>query len=169
MPRLFFALWPDDAARESLAAHGLRLAAQLEGRPVPPEKIHLTLAFLGDVAGREDRARAIATAIRSRRFEIRIDRVGTFRGAKVAWAGVTRPAVALIDLQAALESALRAAGFELEARAFRPHLTLVRRISRTQAMTPIDPIAWMAREFSLVRSDTGTGRYERRGEWNLGI
>ena len=168
MPRLFFALWPDDAARDRLAMHAVRLATQLAGKPVPPEKIHLTLTFLGEVA-EEDRAQGVAAAIRSATFEACFDRVGTFRGAKVAWAGSSRPAAAMIELQSALESSLRAAGFDLEERPFRPHMTLVRRISRTLAPEPIEPIAWTAREFSLVRSDTSTGRYERMDDWKLGI
>ena len=169
MPRLFFALWPDEAARDRLATLAGRLAAQLAGKPVPAEKIHLTLAFLGEVGGGDARARDAATAIRSRAFEARFDQVGSFRGAKVAWAGAGRPADALLELQSTLESSLRAAGFDLEERPFRPHMTLVRRISRTLAPGRIEPIAWTAREFSLVRSDTSTGRYERVDDWNLGI
>ena len=169
MPRLFFALWPDEAARDRLAAQALTLAAELEGKPVPPQKIHLTLAFLGEVAGREQKARGAATAIRSPVFEVRFDRIGTFRRAQVAWAGAATPAERLLELQSALERSLRAAGFDLEDRPFRPHMTLVRRISRTRAMGRIEPIAWTARQFSLVRSDTSTGRYERVEDWNLGI
>ena len=44
--RLFFALWPPAETAAALA----RWAKGLEGRAIPAEKIHLTLAFLGGVA-----------------------------------------------------------------------------------------------------------------------
>ena len=43
LPRLFYALWPDAAARAALAAW----QASLGGAPTRPDKLHLTLAFLG--------------------------------------------------------------------------------------------------------------------------
>ncbi len=47
--RVFFALWPDAAQREALA-HAIRKAVKsCGGRPVPPESLHVTLAFLGSV------------------------------------------------------------------------------------------------------------------------
>ena len=56
--RLFFALWPDATARESL----VRLQHELGdcGRPVPTENLHLTLRFLGDTG--EERAAAVTAA-----------------------------------------------------------------------------------------------------------
>ena len=57
MARLFFALWPDEPARGRLAPLAAEVAAQASGKPVPIAKLHLTLAFLGEVdAARIDRA-----------------------------------------------------------------------------------------------------------------
>ena len=49
MARLFFALWPDASARDALAKLALDVTAVTQGRAVPAAKIHLTLAFLGEV------------------------------------------------------------------------------------------------------------------------
>ena len=45
--RLFYALWPGDAYRAALAAAVAAALDQVEGRPVPPGNLHVTLAFLG--------------------------------------------------------------------------------------------------------------------------
>jgi RNA 2',3'-cyclic 3'-phosphodiesterase len=50
--RLFFALWPDQAMREALAAatdDALRAVRAVHGLPVPIANLHVTLAFLGSV------------------------------------------------------------------------------------------------------------------------
>ena len=168
MARLFFALWPGEDQTGALGALALRLAAETDGRPVPVEKIHMTLAFLGAVAD-EARPAALAAAsnLRATAFELVLDHAGAFRRAGVAWAGTSSPPAELLRLQARLAGRLRVAGFELEDRAFAPHVTLARRTVRAIARRPIEPVAWTARRFTLVRSETGTGRYVIEKEWAL--
>ncbi len=48
MPRLFYALWPDDAARAQLAQAAAALNVH-DGQRVRDENLHLTLVFLGAV------------------------------------------------------------------------------------------------------------------------
>ena len=167
--RLFFALWPGDEVRARIARLGEWVAARAGGRAVPPAKLHLTLCFLGDVA--DDRVRAALTAAGSVRrgpFGIAIDTIGSFRDARVAWAGPSRIPPGLAELQSSLESRLRAAGFELEPREFAAHATLARRIARTLPLEAVTPIAWDVREFVLVRSEAGRGSYTVMERWNLG-
>ena len=169
MARLFFALWPDEDAALALAELSKSLATRAEGRPVPPEKIHLTLAFLGEVAPvRAEAARRAAATARWRAFELVLDQVGSFRSAKVAWAGCAHAPAGLATLQGGLAEALRARDFVLEERPFAPHLTLVRKAAKAMTRAPIAPIVWKAREFTLVRSETGTGRYVVTDTWPLG-
>jgi len=167
--RLFLAVWPDAASAAALAALSGRLAAEAGGKPMPEAKIHLTLAFLGsiDEAARRD-AIAAAKGIRAARFELVVDQVGSFRGARVAWAGLSRPPRQLLALQSALEAALRARGLALEERPFVPHITLVRNATRSIPRAPIDPVAWPVDAFTLVRSEAGTGRYVVEERWGLG-
>ena len=49
--RLFFALWPDELVRANLARQRIDLARTSGGRPTRPATLHVTLVYLGDVAG----------------------------------------------------------------------------------------------------------------------
>jgi RNA 2',3'-cyclic 3'-phosphodiesterase len=168
MARLFFACWPAEDAALALARMAQGLAPLLEGRAVPDGKIHLTLAFLGEIAPeRGDLALEAAATIRGRAFSMVLDRLGAFRDAGVAWAGASMPDPALLALQGSLEAALRARGFALEGRPFKPHVTLVRRVQRALREASIEPVRWRATDFALVRSDRGTGRYETLERWVL--
>jgi 2'-5' RNA ligase len=166
MPRLFFGIWPDDNAAEELAAQAAHLARKLGGKAVPREKIHLTLAFLGKVA--DDRvAEAMLVRARMPAIPLSTDFVGSFRGARVAWAGIEPAPEPLETLYHLLSAELAERGFALEDRRFVPHLTLVRKIERLQPRSPIEPIRWTARAVQLMRSELGTGRYARLGGWRL--
>jgi len=168
VPRLFFALWPDDSARAALAPLAKRVAGEGGGRPVPAPNLHLTLAFLGEVApDRVEAAKSAASGIRGERFELVLDRVGAFRRAGVGWAGPAQAPRALLDLQSALDSALRAAGFKLEDRPFAPHLTLARKLGRPVAAASIEPVAWLVGRFALVESARDERAYRDVATWKL--
>ena len=166
MARLFFALWPDAPAAEELGRLASALALRTAGRPVPRAKIHLTLAFLGEVAA-ERVARAASVRIAARAFAMRLDCVGAFRGARVAWAGCAEPPAGLVELQSALARGLEALDFAFEERAFTPHVTLVRRITAAVPVEGIAPVAWQAREFTLMLTEAGTGGYSALQRWAL--
>jgi 2'-5' RNA ligase len=168
--RLFFAVWPEAASAQRLAALGVRLGEESGGKAVPVERIHLTLAFLGALDA-EARTRAVkcALAIRAAPFEIAIDRAGSFRRARVAWAGTSIPPAALLDLQRELADRLKDAGIWLEDRPFAPHATLVRKTKRALPESRTETIRWAVEAFTLVRSETGTGRYVVEERWGLGV
>jgi RNA 2',3'-cyclic 3'-phosphodiesterase len=167
--RLFFALWPDAPAAAALDELARALAPALDGKPVPAAKIHLTLAFLGEVAeARVPDVVAAADGVRGGEFATALDHVGSYRRAKVAWAGSDAAPPALASLQGALAEALRVRGFALEEREFNPHVTVVRRIARALPRTMLPrAIGWRAEAFCLVRSETGTGRYTTMASWDL--
>jgi 2'-5' RNA ligase len=168
MSQLFLALWPDEAARQALAALSREVALVADGKPVPGEKIHLTLAFLGEVAAdREPDVKRAAQDTRAEAFALELDRVGSFRRARVAWAGASTAPQPLLDLQTALAAKLAEQGFELEEREFAPHLTLARKIARPVPAASIPAIAMQARALALVRSESGTGRYTTLESWPL--
>jgi len=167
--RLFFALWPTEGARTKLAALAALAARDTQGRPVPAEKLHVTLAFLGEVAPeRIDSARDAASRVSGNGFRLAFDRVGSFRDARVAWAGCARTPPALADLQRGLAGELERAGFAPEERRYTPHITLARRTRRELAPGPVDAIAWTVRQYALVRTDFGKGTYTVLKEWRLG-
>lgn len=168
MARLFFALWPDAPAREALATVAARVAARLEGRPVPAANLHLTLAFLGEVdAARVDALEQAAGGIAAHAFTVSLDRLGGFRRAGVAWAGCRQCPESLARLQADLDARIREAGFAPDPRPFAPHLTLARRVRGTAGVADMEPVRWLANAFALVESARDRGGYRTLAEWPL--
>ncbi|HET7732169.1 MAG TPA: RNA 2',3'-cyclic phosphodiesterase [Usitatibacter sp.] len=168
MARLFFALRPPEPAAAELARLAQALSAEVGGKPVPQAKIHMTLAFLGDVDPlRIEDAQRVAGAVPRRGFRVVLDRLGAFRSARVAWAGCREAAAELASLQRALAGRLRDAGFELEDRAFTPHLTLVRKIARPVRGKAMAAVEWDAQALLLMLSEKGTGRYSTLASWPL--
>ena len=166
--RLFFALWPDDALRRRLERVASELAARAGGKAVPAAKVHMTLAFLGEVpVDRFSAAVDAASRVKGEPFELALDEVAAFRSAHVAWVGCATGHPGLTALQSDLAAELRREGFELESRPFAAHVTLARRITRPVAREEVEPIAWRVREFALVASDTGRGTYEVGRRWEL--
>jgi 2'-5' RNA ligase len=167
--RLFFALWPDANAASKLAGAARELAILIGGKPVPQAKIHLTLAFLGDVdAERLGPALACAEGLDHAAFEVVLDRWGIFRGPRVAWAGCRKTPPALARLQADLAERLGKAGFVLEEREYTPHVTLVRKVTGPVGRRDVEAVSWTAREVALVRSELGKGGYSTLSRWKLG-
>lgn len=165
--RLFFAIWPDRAARAALAGLAGQIVQVAGGRATPAENIHLTLEFLGEVEPeRVALLQRIAAQVHARRFGISLDRVGSFRRARVGWAGSEKPTRQLVALQAELNARLRENGFALEEREYSPHATLARKIERPLPRARIDAIEWPVEEFALVAS--AAGRYTTLASWPLG-
>jgi len=167
MGRHFFAIWPEAGAARELARVGEALAGLAGGKPMPLEKIHITLAYLGSI-DEEKLGTAAAAASRMKGSPIRlsIDTVGSFQRAKVGWAAPSQANPALTRLQSDLAAALSDRGFELEERDFNPHATLVRKVVRPIPRAPTAPVEWRSNAFTLVES-TGDGRYEVRESWEL--
>lgn len=156
MARVFFALWPSPEAARQLAAVAASFAAAAGGRATRLESLHLTLAFLGDVAvDRLPELERAAREVRGEAFPLTLDRLAIWRHNRVFWAGCSVPPPALADLSAGLAAALRAAGFAVAdgGRTFTPHVTLARRIVALDAAWPeCAPVSWSNRRFALVRS-----------------
>jgi 2'-5' RNA ligase len=168
MARHFFAAWPDPAAAEALAALARQAVETCGGRPVPVGKLHLTLAFLGEVEPARIPALASCVPVRAAAFRFDLDRLGCFRRAGVAWAGSSAPARELLRMQEKLTGRLAGAGFAVEDREYTPHVTLARRIERALPAAAVPPIAWNVNALTLVRSEPGTGRYTIVERWPLG-
>jgi RNA 2',3'-cyclic 3'-phosphodiesterase len=170
MARLFFALWPDVDALRQLEALSHDVALVAEGTATPADKIHLTLAFLGEVPAERQAAVELAgSQTQGPAFKWTLDRVGSFRRARVAWAGTSEPPAALLELQSSLAQRLAEGGFALEERPFAPHLTLARKIAKPLPAAAIPPIRIASTSLALVVSDAGTGRYTTVKSWPLGV
>jgi RNA 2',3'-cyclic 3'-phosphodiesterase len=127
--RLFIAInLPDEVRTQLKELQRLLRPLASTAKWVPPESIHITLKFLGEVP--EKRVEQIDTALASlawKPFTISVHSVGFFPGARsprVLWAGMEAPTMQ--GLTEALDTRLEPLGFEREKRAFRPHITLAR-------------------------------------------
>jgi 2'-5' RNA ligase len=167
--RLFFAFWPDAAVRDALAALAADAQTACGGRMTAPEKIHLTLFFVGDIervriAALEAAAESLCTAP----FDLVLDRLGRWHNG-IVWAGTSKCPPALAALAADLHGALGRAGVHGEERRYVPHITLVRNAARAPAAAAIPPCAWRVREFVLVESAPAARgvRYDVRARWPL--
>lgn len=123
MPRLFVALSLPEIVADALT----QLQSGVDGaRWRPEENFHLTLAFIGetDRHGFAQAFDALAT-IEAPAFALTLNGAGFFgdRKPRALWAGV-EPNDALDHLHAKVETSLRRAGFALERRKFKPHVTL---------------------------------------------
>ena len=158
--RLFAAILPDDATVAALrnAARELR-ADCLRGNFVPPENYHVTLAFIGETAEAEKAAEAVR-AVEAAPFTLTLAKVGKFSRTRgdIYWYGV-RVSAALEALYAEAQTELTARGFELEKRAFRPHVTLARDVVRKSNKEIQAPeICFKVSAIALMPSDRIDGR-----------
>ncbi|MCX7643737.1 MAG: RNA 2',3'-cyclic phosphodiesterase [Rhodobacteraceae bacterium] len=151
-------------------------------RRLPPENLHLTLAFLGEIPEPvAEEAHLSFAAIRAEPFALELRGLGLFGGGKprLAYAGVA-PEPRLDRLQAKVEAAARRAGAPVEARRFVPHVTLARfrpgevEPARLEhAILAVGNFAagpFPVESFALFRSRLGRGgsHYEELARYPLG-
>jgi 2'-5' RNA ligase len=146
---------------------------QLIGRPLAPERFHITLHHLGDHAGvRRDivaMASQAAESMTTSSFEVTFDRAASFHN------GGNNPFVlqggdgleALKVFQRDLGLAMARAGLgKLVDRSFTPHVTMLydRRLVAEQALSPI---RWTVGGFTLVHSLLGRTEHIPLARWTL--
>jgi 2'-5' RNA ligase len=119
------------ALLDTLRARSARLAPRARLAWVAPDRLHFTLAFIGDTP--ESHVPAIVSALQPPwpvpAFEMELAGCGTFpeRGRpRVLWAGVTDGRDRLVSVAGEVRSRLTAIGVTPEARPFAPHMTLAR-------------------------------------------
>src|SRR4029079_13782090 len=83
------------------------------------------------------------------------DTLGAWRASGVAWVAPSVLPAALATLHARLHAALIEAGFALENRPFRPHVTLARRCVQPHPRQQSAPIHWSVRKMCLIRCGDG--------------
>ena len=133
--RVFVALTlPEDTVCD-LEAVQARLP---RGRPVPPENLHLTLAFLGDQPVEVIEAvHEGLSDLRASPFTIDLSQPALFGGARGQALGLEADGGAhLHELHDRVRSRVRGAGAQIERRRFRPHVTLAR-LSGRESPAPL--------------------------------
>ncbi|CAA9249666.1 MAG: 2'-5' RNA ligase [uncultured Chloroflexi bacterium] len=169
--RLFIALPLPEEVRANLAAAQAGVSRlRLPLRFARAEGLHLTLAFLGETV--EERLPALRSLIDeaaapSPAILLTVRGLGVFpnpRRPRVLWAGLEGDLSQLVALYDRLGGSLAAAGFPVEDRPFRPHVTLgrvsgewtpetLRLLHAKLAETPEPFGAWRAETLDLMLSE----------------
>src|ERR1700722_3580276 len=154
----FFAVAPDaDAAvRIYQSACILKRARKFEGTLTRPERLHVTLFFLGSSRQRVVRmAFEAAAEIRTKPFVVSFDRPASFRGRPGNHALVLLGDSGLrflMSFRQMLGAAMARNGLRQCANGpFTPHVTLLYDSHNVEEQ-PIEPISWTVREFRLIHS-----------------
>jgi 2'-5' RNA ligase len=151
--RAFFALWPPVATAAALAAWAGQAQKRTGGNLTRSESIHLTLAFLGEVA--DDRVADAITAankVRGAPHALPIEQAKVWAHNSIVWVGPERTPPDLDLLARALRTELGKEGFVIETRPFAAHVSLIRKARRAGRLPPLPQLDWPVRDFTLVRS-----------------
>jgi 2'-5' RNA ligase len=191
--RLFVAAYPSAEAIDDLSSLVGRLAV---GRPpapgrsvrlAPPERWHLTVAFLGEVEDRREPAvrEAVAAAAQDWRTAdrpapvLRLAGGGRFGRGRftVVWTGLSGDVDGLTALAGVVRKQLRAARLPQDPKPFRAHLSLARPGDRLPPPVLAADLAmisqyegplWTAGTLELVRSHLGPHPlHDRIGAWPI--
>lgn len=166
--RLFFALGCAPEQRKAIARWRGELRLR-SGRPVPAENFHLTLLFLGAVdVAQIARLCEAAAKVRTPGVEVKValDRLDVWRRAGALVLACEEPSAALLRLVYGLEQAMLPFGLEEVAKAFRPHLTLMRDY-REPVPESATPPAFVLRADRFALYESHKGRYRALAEWPL--
>lgn len=167
---MFFALWPDGRTRAALDQAAGKVVRRCGGRRTRPETIHMTLVFLGDVPlSRLEQLREAATGITLPAFSVPMNRLGWWQHNRIVWAGSDAVPQPLAELTGLLRERLTAAGFSFDAKAFVPHVTLLRKAHCPDREFPPLAAEWQVGDFVLVCSalSAAGAAYEIVGRWEL--
>jgi len=158
--RLFVAINFDRDTRLKLIALRDEVRTRsVRGSFVSPENFHLTLAFLGECNSKQiANARKAMDKAAFSPFDIRIDSLGRFKrdGSDLWWAGV-RECEELLKLHRSLSDNLTRAGFSLEDKTFRPHITLGRKVVSRIAPRSVEPFGQRVSKIDLMDSENKMG------------
>jgi 2'-5' RNA ligase len=164
---------------------GLRsLAPDIRAAWERPEKLHLTLKFLGEIEQTHVpllQAAAERAAMSLLPFVLSVEGAGAFppRGpARVLWLGLKDATGSLALLQQRLEDESAVEGFPREARPFNPHVTIARlrrptgarRLATLHEEKGFAPAQFSVRDLVVIRSELGPGgsRYTELSRHPLG-
>lgn len=166
--RYFFALQPPPAIRTQLDELACRCADQ-QTRLLPPENLHVTLAYLGELGHCSlDAVFAIPENLHYRAFNVFFRQLEFWKKPRIYCLTATAPMV-MLELAAELHSRSRSLGFPVAHRPYRPHITLLRK-ARLPVHRPVPAIGWRADNICLYRSeskDTPGPRYTVLARWPL--
>ena len=154
--RLFIAIrFSDEVKNVLLDAIGQLRRQAVSGNFTRPENLHLTLVFIGESTDLTSIRTAMdRTAVRP--FDLTVSGAGHF--GNLYWVGIEANPILKAYVQN-LSDALRSAGFDIERRAFGPHITIARQVETTrQPHLNVPKTAMTAGRVSLMKSERIGGK-----------
>jgi RNA 2',3'-cyclic 3'-phosphodiesterase len=188
--KVFFALWPTAAERDSLAAWQKPLQKLCGGRAMRAETLHVTLVFVGEIEqSRLEALRFSAQEISETCFELCFDEVRYWAHNHIVYAAPAAVPQQLERLVGALKQSLALHRFNFEQSAYSPHVTLIRNARWPDApkagnpqpasgrgepiplLPHLQPVRWQSRDFALVQSimQDGLASYRVLAKFPLGL
>lgn len=128
--RLFIAVNFNEQTKDKIVSVQNRLREHGRGNFSFRENLHLTLVFIGEVQRQQvESVKKAMEQVQIPKMKLTFDRTGCFRrnGSDTWWIGL-RKNDALYKMQRELTAALREAGFDIENRPYKPHLTIARKV-----------------------------------------
>lgn len=169
--RLFIALYPDVSVRKQLHRLTKDLVIATGGRPVPASNLHLTLRFLGALDETEQACIVEKLDhIQGQSFILRFVAIEQRKRQQMLWAIVADVPGDLSRLAEEIERSSIECGLSASDHAFKPHMTLARKVRKTVKPQEIEILETRIEEFCLVRSETlpEGSQYTKLQSWSLG-
>jgi 2'-5' RNA ligase len=153
--RLFIALLPNDGVRDELATWRDAWKWPRSASPVRSEKLHVTLHFIGDVG--VERLPELGEALRVpfAPFLLTLSHT-TLWTHGIAVLEPERIPDSLAALHQDTREVLQRIGLPVDARTFRPHVTLARRAKGAVVERQADPVHWLVQQYALMSSALAT-------------
>ncbi len=152
--RLFLALWPDPATRHLLEEWRDAWGWPKGAAPVPADKLHVTLHFLGGLPAERLPEFLDGFSVPFAPFRLDLDRSAVWHNG-IAVLEPEQPPPELPALHARLAASLVALGLHPESRLYRPHVTMARSASGATLPAGFPPVSWDVRGYALVESTNG--------------
>ena len=157
--RLFLALWPSAAVAAALQARAQAWNWSAGARRTHPERLHITLHFIGAVPAADVPPLQQALRVPWAGCELLLDHEEVWPGgiAVLEASHVPQP---MAQLHAALAQRLEEHALPVEARRYRPHVTFARKAQGSRGPAACDPIRWTCGpDYLLVQSLPGGRGY----------
>jgi len=155
--RAFFGLSPDANTKSAIEAWRNEVFPCLDG-PVPAANFHVTLAFLGNVSGKQlDNIKRLVDEMPSvTAFDISLNQLGHWAKPRAFWLGCEQTATAHLLLAKHIHEIGNKSGLELQNRDYIAHLTLARKC-KISPPTPLFPVKFKCHvdQFHLFESVSG--------------
>ena len=168
--RYFFAIQPPEDVRARLDTLA-RYYADERTRLLPPENLHVTLAYLGELDGRSlDDVMHIPETLPYQPFNIIFKQLEFWKKPQIYCLTATAPMM-MLQLAYDLQSRCRELGIPVATRPYRPHITLLRKATKPLSL-PMPDVGWHAESVCLYLSEsksTPGPRYTVLQRWPLRI